>query len=82
MMLLESRKSDQLLRAASALVLAGIIVELISLVWSHPIAFLLFAIVGGALVLMGLATYLFWLVERRPDERAAGREPDEIRRTG
>jgi hypothetical protein len=55
----------KLLRTAAALVLFGLAVELVSLGWAHPLAFLLFAIVGGASVMVGILLYLYWLLVRR-----------------
>jgi len=40
------------------LLLAGLGVELATLFWSHPTAFLLFMFLGGILMVMGMATYL------------------------
>jgi hypothetical protein len=57
-----------LIRLASALVLAAIVVELGSLGWSHPLSFILFACAGGAALAAGLLIYFYWLVVGRPDE--------------
>jgi hypothetical protein len=45
-------------RLAALLVLAGLAVEVASLGWRHPIAFLLFAITGGALLASGVSLIL------------------------
>lgn len=58
------------LRISAILLILGLAVELMSLVWEKPLAFLLFAFVGGALFLAGVLTYLFSLVrlsDRVPD---------------
>jgi hypothetical protein len=55
----------KLLRASAGFVLAGLCIEAISLRWAHPLAFLLFAIVGGAAIALGLVLYLYWLLFRR-----------------
>jgi hypothetical protein len=55
----------RLVRASAAFVLAGLFVETISLRWNHPLAFLLFAIIGGAGIVIGVLLYLYWLFFRR-----------------
>jgi uncharacterized membrane protein len=50
------------LRFSGALLIAGLLIELISLVWEKPLAFLLFAFIGGALFLAGIFLYLYSLV--------------------
>jgi hypothetical protein len=44
------------------LLIAGLLVELITLRWSHPTAFLFFLLLGGLLIALGIAIYLFSLV--------------------
>ncbi len=59
------------LRIAGILIAAGLLVELVSLRWSHPLAFMLFLSGGGALIVGGVLFYLFSLVslprQRRSD---------------
>ena len=52
------------LRFSGILLILGLVVELTSLVWERPLAFLLFAFVGGALVALGVVVYLYSLVSR------------------
>lgn len=47
------------LRLSGLLVALGLIVEAITLLWSHPTAFLVFLFVGGSLVAAGVLLYLF-----------------------
>jgi hypothetical protein len=47
---------------SSALVISGLVVEFISLVWFHPLAFVLFAFVGVSLIGLGILVYLASLV--------------------
>ena len=47
------------LRQAAVLIAVGLLVELLTLFWAHPTAFLTFAFVGGALMAAGVARYLF-----------------------
>lgn len=56
---------EKRLRIAGILILAGLIVELITLKWSHPTAFLFFLLLGGSLMAMGMLLYLFSIVSRR-----------------
>jgi predicted membrane channel-forming protein YqfA (hemolysin III family) len=46
------------LRLAGFLVALGLIVEAITLLWSHPTAFLVFLFGGGLLVAAGVVLYL------------------------
>jgi hypothetical protein len=57
---------DKALRISGVLLILGIFVEIVSLLWEKPLAFLLFAGVGGLLTASGLAFYLYSLV--RPTE--------------
>lgn len=56
------------IRLAGILVIAGLLVELVTLRWSHPTAFLFFLLLGGALMALGIAIYLLSLVsaENKP----------------
>jgi len=46
------------LRSAAWLLIVGLAVEGITLHWAHPTCFLLFILLGGVLVLAGIALYL------------------------
>ena len=50
------------LRISSALIILGLIVEIISLLWFHPLSFVLFAFVGVILIGLGIVVYLISLV--------------------
>jgi hypothetical protein len=52
----------RLLRIASGLIVLGLVVEIVSLLWFHPLAFVLFAFVGLALIGLGIVVYLASLV--------------------
>ena len=56
---------EKRLRIAGILILAGLIVELITLKWSHPTAFLFFLLLGGSLMAIGMLIYLYSIVSRR-----------------
>jgi len=47
------------LRLSGLLVSLGLIVEAVTLFWSHPTAFLAFLLLGGTLVAAGVLLYLF-----------------------
>jgi len=50
------------LRLSGSFLILGLGTELVSLLWEKPLAFLLFAFVGGALFLAGILLYLYSLV--------------------
>jgi uncharacterized membrane protein YczE len=55
-------KMQRRLRASSLLVLIGLLIELVSLLWSHPTAFLVFVILGIFFMALGILLYLYSLV--------------------
>jgi len=57
-----------IVRAASILVLVALVIELVTLHWSHPLSFLAFAIIGGAALGAGLLLYVYWMISGHPDE--------------
>jgi hypothetical protein len=59
---MSATKMQRRVRISSALVLLGMLVELISLLWSHPTAFVLFVIPGTLLMALGILFYLYSLV--------------------
>lgn len=52
----------RLLRVSSALVIVGLLLEIVSLLWFHPLSFVLFAFVAVALIGLGILVYLVSLV--------------------
>jgi hypothetical protein len=50
------------LRISGVLIILGLLVELLSLIRIHPLAFMAFLVIGGALLLAGVVLYLFSLV--------------------
>ncbi len=56
---------EKRLRIAGSLIVAGLLVELITLKWSHPTAFLFFLLLGGSLMAIGMLVYLYSIVSRR-----------------
>ena len=59
---MQASKLERRLRLSGLLLIAGLLVELVSLYWSHPTAFLLFLLLGGLLMAAGIALYLLSLV--------------------
>ncbi|HKQ77259.1 MAG TPA: hypothetical protein VJ810_26410 [Blastocatellia bacterium] len=61
-------KIEKRIRLAGTLLIAGLLVELVTLRWSHPTAFLFFLLFGGALMALGIAIYLLSLIsiENKP----------------
>jgi hypothetical protein len=53
---------QRLLRIATVLIILGLVVEIISLQWVHPLAFVLFAFVGASMLGLGILVYLASLV--------------------
>lgn len=52
-------------RLASGLVLAGLVVELLTLFWTHSISFTVFAVLGIPITLAGMATFFFFMARGR-----------------
>jgi hypothetical protein len=52
----------RLLQASSALVILGLLLEIVSLLWFHPLSFVLFAFVAVTLIGLGILVYLLSLV--------------------
>jgi hypothetical protein len=52
----------RLLRISSGLVIVGLLLEIVSLLWFHPLSFVLFAFLAAALIGSGILVYLVSLV--------------------
>jgi hypothetical protein len=50
------------LRLAGTLVILGLLVQGLTLLWNHPLAFLSFLGLGGLLLFSGIVIYLFALI--------------------
>lgn len=57
-----ARAIQRRLKLAGVLIVAGLAVELASLFWTRPLAFLLFVFAGGLFLLLGIVVYLSSLV--------------------
>jgi hypothetical protein len=53
---------ERALRISGILLILGILVEIISLIWEKPLAFLLFVGIGGSLTFVGIVLYLYSLL--------------------
>ena len=63
------------LRVSDILLVSGLVVDVLSLLWNHPLAFLAFMFVGGLFVFLGIAVYLVSLVSVTPS--GLSRKPDQ-----
>jgi len=52
----------QFLQVSSLLIILGLFVEIVSLLWFHPLSFVLFVFVGVTLIGLGVVVYLISLV--------------------
>jgi hypothetical protein len=52
----------RLLRISSGLVIVGLLLEIVSLLWFHPLSFVLFAFLAAALIGLGILVYLVSLL--------------------
>ena len=50
------------LRIAGICILLSLIIEMISLVWNHPLSFMAFLMLGGLLLAAGIITYILDMV--------------------
>ena len=61
-------KIERRIRLAGTLLISGLVVELITLRWGRPTAFLFFLLISGLLMALGIGVYLLSLVssENKP----------------
>ena len=57
---------ERRLRISGVLIISGLIIEALSLLWVHAMAFILFAVIGGLLIGSGIVIYLYSLVSMPP----------------
>lgn len=50
------------LQLSGGLVAAGLVIEVVTLYWVHPLAFVAFIVLGGTLVAAGVLLYLYSIV--------------------
>jgi len=56
---------EKRIRWSGVLVIIGLLVQILSMSWSHPLAFMAFLIFGCPLTLSGVLLYLFSLTAKR-----------------
>jgi len=56
----------RLLRISSGLVILGLLLEIVSLLWFHPLSFVLFAFLAASLIGLGILVYLASLLFAAP----------------
>lgn len=61
---MNEKREETLQRAAALLVVIGLVIEGVSLRWTHPTAFLLFTGVGGLFLGAGVIVFLYTLLRR------------------
>jgi len=49
-------------QVAGVFIVLGLVVEALCLIWSTPIAFVIFVAIGGLLMFVGIVLYLYSLV--------------------
>jgi hypothetical protein len=65
------------LRISGVLVISGLLVEALCLVWSKPIAFVVLACIGGALISAGVLVFLYSLLPAVPDSTNSSGTADD-----
>ena len=50
------------LQLSGILMAVGLLIQVVTLYWAHPLAFVLFILLGGTLVTVGILLYLYALV--------------------
>ena len=61
---------QRFLQVASGLVIVGLLLEIVSLLWFHPLSFVLFAFIAVVLIGLGILVYLLSLVFVAPPPAA------------
>ena len=65
---------ERRLRISGVLIILGLLIEAFSLIWIHALAFLLFMLIGGAAIGLGILIYLYALVSVPPERRTSSLE--------
>ena len=58
----DSKKIERQIRWSGAIVAAGLILQTLSMLWTHPLAFMFFLMIGCPLVAAGILSFLYALV--------------------
>jgi len=51
---------------AGVLIAGGLVIQLLTLLWTHPLAFVAFLLLGCPLVVFGILLFLYALVSHEP----------------
>lgn len=57
---------ERRIRYSGILIAAGLIIQLISFIWVHPLSFMAFIVISCPLVAIGILIFLHSLVANRP----------------
>ena len=69
---------ERRIRWSGILISAGLIIQMLTLLWTHPLAFMAFLLIGCPLVGAGVLLYLYSLVSHHDRSgRAAGGQYEE-----
>jgi uncharacterized membrane protein len=60
--MLSPSQFEKRMRFAGVCLAIGLLIEALCLIWATPIAFIVFVAVGGLLMFIGLAVYLYLVV--------------------
>jgi uncharacterized membrane protein len=67
--MLRANPMERWLQLSGILLILGLLVEALCLLWTRPLAFVLFLGVGGLLLGLGILVFLFSLVSRNQPGR-------------
>jgi len=68
---------ERRIRWSGILVSAGLIIQMLTLLWTHPLAFVAFLMIGCPLVAAGILLYLYSLVAHDQARERAADQPLE-----
>lgn len=60
--MLSGNQQEKRRRVAGIIIVLGLVIEALCLLWSTPIAFVIFVTIGGLLMFTGIVLYLYSLV--------------------
>jgi hypothetical protein len=60
--MLSAEQLEKRRQVAGVFIVLGLVVEALCLIWSTPIAFVIFVAIGGLLMFVGIVLYLYSLV--------------------
>ncbi len=66
--MLHGDSMERRLQISGILLLLGVLVEMLCIVWTRPIAFIVFVVIGGLFLALGISAYLMALISRHHGE--------------